>query len=127
MLEGKEFALVANQTSVIFTPDGRWVHLADSLLHAGLNLKKVFAPEHGFRGQVDAGEKVTDGTDPQTGLPVLSLYGANRKPKPEQLKGLDLVVFDIQDVGLVLSRLSGPDMSCHILKGISSPYQIAVF
>ena len=100
LLEGKEFALVANQTSVIFTPDGRWVHLADSLLQAGLNLKKVFAPEHGFRGQVDAGEKVTDGTDPRTGLPVLSLYGANRKPKPEQLKGLDLVVFDIQDVGV---------------------------
>lgn len=100
MLEGKEFALVANQTSVIFTPDGRWVHLADSLLQAGLQLKKVFAPEHGFRGQVDAGEKVTDGMDPRTGLPVLSLYGANRKPEPEQLKGLDLVVFDIQDVGV---------------------------
>ena len=100
LLEGKEFALVANQTSVIFTPDGRWVHLADSLLQAGLALKKVFAPEHGFRGQVDAGEKVTDGADPRTGLPVLSLYGSNRKPKPEQLEGLELVVFDIQDVGV---------------------------
>ena len=100
MLEGKEFALVANQTSVIFTPDGQWVHLADSLLQAGLKLQKVFAPEHGFRGRVDAGEKVTDGTDPRTGLPVLSLYGSNRKPKSEQLSGLDLVVFDIQDVGV---------------------------
>ena len=100
LLEGREFALVANQTSVIFTPDGGWVHLADSLLQAGLQLKKVFAPEHGFRGEVDAGEKVTDGTDPKTGLPVLSLYGSNRKPKPEQLNGLDLVVFDIQDVGV---------------------------
>ena len=100
ILKDKEFALVANQTSVIFTPDGHWVHLADSLLQAGLKLQKVFAPEHGFRGQVDAGEKVTDGTDPRTGLPVLSLYGANRKPRPEQLEGLDLVVFDIQDVGV---------------------------
>ncbi|MEJ2585010.1 MAG: DUF1343 domain-containing protein [Robiginitalea sp.] len=100
LLEGKEFALVANQTSVIFTPDGGWVHLADSLLRAGLKLNKVFAPEHGFRGQVDAGEKVTDGTDAQTGLPVLSLYGSNRKPKPEQLRGLEMVVFDIQDVGV---------------------------
>jgi uncharacterized protein YbbC (DUF1343 family) len=100
LLEGKEFALVANQTSVVFTADGHWVHLADSLLQAGLALRKVFAPEHGFRGQVDAGEKVTDGTDPRTGLPVLSLYGANRKPKPEQLEGLGMVVFDIQDVGV---------------------------
>jgi len=100
LLEGKEFALVANQTSVIFTQDGQWVHLADSLLQTGLKLKKVFAPEHGFRGQVDAGKKVTDGADPRTGLPVLSLYGSNRKPKAEQLRGLDLVVFDIQDVGV---------------------------
>ncbi|MFZ9002760.1 MAG: exo-beta-N-acetylmuramidase NamZ family protein [Robiginitalea sp.] len=100
LLEGREFALVANQTSVIFTPDGQWVHLADSLLRAGLGLKKVFAPEHGFRGRVDAGDKVKDGTDPRTGLPVLSLYGANRKPRPEQLEGLDLMVFDIQDVGV---------------------------
>ena len=104
LLEGKEFALVANQTSVIFTPAGGpgrpWIHLADSLLGAGLALRKVFAPEHGFRGQVDAGEKVTDGVDPRTGLPVLSLYGANRKPGQEQLKGLEVVVFDIQDVGV---------------------------
>jgi uncharacterized protein YbbC (DUF1343 family) len=102
-LRDVDFALVANQTSVIFTPsdpDRPWVHLADSLLSAGLNLKKVFAPEHGFRGLVDAGEKVPDGRDPNTGLPVLSLHGANRKPTPEQLEGLDLVLFDIQDVGV---------------------------
>ncbi|MEJ2163472.1 MAG: DUF1343 domain-containing protein, partial [Robiginitalea sp.] len=70
LLRGKEFALVANQTSVIFTPgrEDRWVHLADSLLEAGMGLNKVFAPEHGFRGRVDAGEKVSDGRDPRTGL-----------------------------------------------------------
>ena len=103
LLQGKDFALVANQTSVVFTPgrDGQgWVHLADSLLGAGLSLKKVFAPEHGFRGLVDAGEKVQDGRDPATGLPVLSLYGKQRKPGADQLEGLDLVVFDIQDVGV---------------------------
>lgn len=103
LLKGKDFALVANQTSVVFTPGsagGRWVHLADSLLRAGLSLKKVFAPEHGFRGLADAGEKVQDGRDPATGLPVISLYGQHRKPGADQLKGLDLVVFDIQDVGV---------------------------
>jgi uncharacterized protein YbbC (DUF1343 family) len=107
LLKGKEFALVANQTSVIFKVSpkhGRgkppWVHLADSLLGAELGLQKVFAPEHGFRGVVDAGEKVPDGRDAQTGLPVLSLHGSHRKPTPEQLEGLDLVLFDIQDVGV---------------------------
>ncbi|MCO5725298.1 exo-beta-N-acetylmuramidase NamZ family protein [Robiginitalea marina] len=103
LLEGKDFALVANQTSVVFTPEragGGWVHLADSLLGAGLSLKKVFAPEHGFRGLADAGEKVQDGRDPATGLPVISLYGKYRKPGADQLGGLDLVVFDIQDVGV---------------------------
>lgn len=103
LLEGKNFALVANQTSVIFTADSgkdAWVHLADSLLGAGFALKKVFAPEHGFRGVVDAGEKIQDGRDYRTGLPVLSLYGKNRKPSSDQLTGLELVVFDIQDVGV---------------------------
>lgn len=104
LLEGKTFALVANQTSVIFKRGSaggpEWVHLADSLLSAGLGPDRVFAPEHGFRGLVDAGEKVSDGRDPKTGLPVLSLYGANRKPSAEQLEGLDLVLFDIQDVGV---------------------------
>lgn len=107
LLRDKKFALVANQTSVIFTPDSEetdgtrpWVHLADSLMGAGLGLKKVFAPEHGFRGQADAGEKVADGVDTKTGLSVLSLHGANRKPTQQQLEGLDLVLFDIQDVGV---------------------------
>ena len=99
LLQGKKLALVANQTTVVFN-DGRAVHLADSLLAAGLELVKVFAPEHGFRGQADAGEKVQDGMDVQTGLPIVSLYGANRKPAPGHLEGIDMLVFDIQDLGV---------------------------
>ncbi|WP_088341596.1 exo-beta-N-acetylmuramidase NamZ family protein [Robiginitalea sediminis] len=100
LLQGKKVALVANQTSVVFRPDGPPVHLADTLLASGITLVKVFAPEHGFRGQADAGEKVQDGVDVQTGLPVTSLYGSKRKPGPEDLEGLEVVVFDIQDVGV---------------------------
>lgn len=76
------------------------VHLVDSLTNSGLRPQLVFAPEHGFRGQADAGEHVADGVDTKTGLQIISLYGSNRKPKPEQLAGLDLVLFDIQDVGV---------------------------
>ena len=100
LLRGKRIALVANQTSVVFRDGKEPVHLADSLLAAGMDLRRVFAPEHGFRGQADAGEHVQDGTDIRTGLPIISLYGANRKPGPEHLEGLDLVVFDIQDLGV---------------------------
>lgn len=100
LLEGKRLGLVANQTSVVFREGATPVHLADTLLSAGMNLTRVFAPEHGFRGQADAGEHVQDGTDRQTGLPVISLYGSRRKPALEDLQGLDLVVFDIQDVGV---------------------------
>ena len=67
---------------------------------AQINIVKVFSPEHGFRGTADAGEAVKDGKDPKTGLPVISLYGNNKKPKPEQLAGVDVIVFDIQDVGV---------------------------
>ncbi|MDG1572166.1 DUF1343 domain-containing protein [Robiginitalea sp. M366] len=100
LLRGKRLGLVANQTTVIFRPGGAPVHLADSLLGAGMDLVKVFAPEHGFRGQADAGEHVQDGTDIRTGLPIVSLYGSRRKPAAEDLEGLDLVVFDIQDLGV---------------------------
>jgi len=65
-----------------------------------VNIKKFFAPEHGFRGQADAGELVKNSTDAKTGLPLISLYGKNRKPSQEQLDGLDMVLFDIQDVGV---------------------------
>lgn len=99
MLQDKNVGIVANQTSVIFNEQGH-THLVDSLLNAGITIKKVFAPEHGFRGQADAGEKVSDGTDKKTGLPLISLYGKNRKPSTEQLNELDVVLFDIQDVGV---------------------------
>ncbi|TLF45536.1 exo-beta-N-acetylmuramidase NamZ family protein [Maribacter aurantiacus] len=98
LLAGKSVGIVANQTSVIFNENG-YTHLVDSLLQLNIDIKKVFSPEHGFRGKADAGEKVESGTDEETGLPIVSLYGKNRKPSAEQLAGLDVVVFDIQDVG----------------------------
>ena len=98
-LRNKKVAVVANQTSVIFKETG-YTHLVDSLLHAGISIQKVFAPEHGFRGEADAGEHVNDGTDPKTGLAIRSLHGKSKKPSQEQLQGLDIVVFDIQDVGV---------------------------
>ncbi len=99
MLKGKSVGIVANQTSVIFDTD-KPTHLVDSLIALDVAIKKVFAPEHGFRGQADAGEKVKDGVDLKTGLPLISLYGKNRKPSAEQLQGIDIVLFDIQDVGV---------------------------
>lgn len=89
-----KIGLVVNQTSQVES-----VHLVDTLLDLGVNIQKIFAPEHGFRGTADAGEKVKDGKDLQTGLPIISLYGKNKKPSAEMLNGLDMVVFDIQDVG----------------------------
>lgn len=98
-LEGKKVGLVGNQTSIIPTEAGN-VHLVDTLLALNVDLRKVFAPEHGFRGTADAGEVIQDGKDPQTGLPVISLYGNNKKPTAEQLKDLDVLIFDLQDVGV---------------------------
>lgn len=99
IITNKKIGVVANQTSVIFKKEG-YTHLVDSLLSLQIQIKKVFSPEHGFRGKVDAGEKVKDGIDTQTGLQITSLYGKNRKPTQNQLKGLDLIIFDIQDVGV---------------------------
>ena len=102
VLKGKRIAIVANQTSVIAKEKGEkkaYIHLVDSLLALNIDVKKVFAPEHGFRGKADAGEIVKDGLDTKTGLPIISLYGKNKKPSKDQLEGIDLVVFDIQDVG----------------------------
>ena len=102
LLKEKNVGVVANQTSVIFTNNSSeaHTHLVDSLFSLGVSIKKVFAPEHGYRGKADAGEHVKDGVDIKTGLPIVSLYGSNRKPDPEALKDLDVVIFDVQDVGV---------------------------
>ncbi len=99
LLNGKKVGIVANQTSVIFK-DVSNTHIVDSLMSLKINIIKVFSPEHGFRGKADAGEKVVDGLDTKTGLPILSLYGKNKKPKKAQLEGIDIMIFDIQDVGV---------------------------
>lgn len=100
LLKGKRVGIVANQTSVIFKNDESYTHLVDSLLALNIDVKKVFSPEHGFRGRSDAGETVTDGIDTKTNLPLISLYGKNKKPSQEQLENLDIIIFDIQDVGV---------------------------
>ena len=94
ILKGKRVALVVNQTSKVGE-----THLLDTLLAAHIQIKKVFAPEHGFRGDADAGETIRNGKDTRTGIPILSLYGKNKKPTATQLQDIDLIVFDIQDVG----------------------------
>ena len=104
LLKGKKVGIVGNQTSIIgYDPEaataGEPVHLVDSLVSLGVDVVKVFAPEHGFRGTADAGEAIKDGVDVQTGLPILSLYGNNKKPSAEQLEEIEVMIFDIQDVG----------------------------
>lgn len=99
-LNNKSIGIVANQTSVIFNEDGSYSHLIDSLLKLKINIKRVFAPEHGFRGDADAGEYVNNGSDKKTGLPIISLYGKNKKPAVNYLKDIDIMIFDIQDVGV---------------------------
>ena len=94
-LEGKNIGVVVNQTSVINS-----THLVDTLLSLGVSVKKIFVPEHGFRGKADAGEVVEDGKDIKTNLPIISLYGKNKKPTAEQFEDLDVLIFDIQDVGV---------------------------
>ncbi len=94
-LKGKRVAIVGNQTSMI----GK-THLVDTLLSLGVTIQKVFSPEHGFRGDADAGEKVGSSIDAKTGIPLISLYGKNKKPYPEQLADVDVVIYDIQDVGV---------------------------
>lgn len=100
LLNGKTVAVIANQTSVICNEKAGFTHLVDSLLKLDVNIKSVFAPEHGFRGKADAGEKIDDSIDAKTGLPIISLYGKHKKPTPEDLDGIEVVVFDIQDVGV---------------------------
>lgn len=95
-LKGKNVGMLINQTSVIGV---RKIPVVDSLLKLGITVKKIFGPEHGFRGNVANGGKVDDSSDPVTGLPVISLYGKHYKPTPEDLKGINLMIFDVQDVG----------------------------
>ncbi len=94
LLYGKNVAVIANQTSMV-----KDQHLVDFLLENDVKIVQVFAPEHGFRGTASAGEKITSGTDEKTGLPIVSLYGNNKKPTAAQLADVDVLVFDIQDVG----------------------------
>lgn len=97
LIEGRKIALVANHTSVVGQR-----HLVDTLLERGIEkdqILKVFAPEHGFRGDHAAGVQVEDGTDPLTGIPVASLYGSHKKPAPGELDGIEVMLFDLQDVG----------------------------
>jgi uncharacterized protein YbbC (DUF1343 family) len=95
LIEGKSVAIVANQTSMAGD-----IHLVDFLLKSGINIKVIFAPEHGFRDLADAGERIEDGKDPKTGIRLTSLYGGHLKPIPDDLRGIDVVIFDIQDVGV---------------------------
>ena len=95
LLKDKKVGVVSNQTGVLSNN----THLVDFLVSNAIQVQKIFAPEHGFRGTADAGELIIDGKDTKTGLPIISLYGANKKPKTEQLEGIDILVFDIQDVG----------------------------
>jgi len=98
LLEGKRVGLVVNQTSILSSKDN--IHLADFLMMEGINVVKVFVPEHGFRGDADAGETVNSEIDKSTGLPIVSLYGNNKKPSAESLKDLDIIIYDLQDVGV---------------------------
>ncbi|WP_154856331.1 exo-beta-N-acetylmuramidase NamZ family protein [Cyclobacterium xiamenense] len=97
-LRNKRVALAVNQTSVLTQRESK--HLVDFLLEEGISVQKVFVPEHGFRGNADAGEKVENQVDPKTGLPLVSLYGDSKKPSQEALADVDVVIFDIQDVGV---------------------------
>ncbi len=91
---GKRVAMIVNQTSLV-----KKTHLADTLKSRGVNIVKIFAPEHGFRGDAADGEHVSESIDLKTGIPLVSLYGKNFKPKPAQLIDVDIIIFDIQDVG----------------------------
>lgn len=95
LLKDKKVGIVTNQTGLLSNKK----HVVDFLLEKKINIQTIFAPEHGFRGTADAGEHVVDGKDSKTGLSIISLYGDNKKPRPEQLSGIDVMVFDLQDVG----------------------------
>src|SRR5690606_9280298 len=95
LVTGQSVGLVVNHTSRIGP-----THLVDTLLSRGVNVTKLFAPEHGLRGEADAGAHIRDGLDVRTGIPVLSLYGDKKKPSAADLEGIGVLIFDIQDVGV---------------------------
>src|SRR5258708_808363 len=95
LLQGKSVAVFANQTSMVNN-----THLVDTLLKRGIHIKKIFSPEHGFRGDADAGEHVSSLADPKTGIPIISLYGSKDQPSAADLQDVDMMLFDIQDVGV---------------------------
>ncbi|MGG7034130.1 MAG: exo-beta-N-acetylmuramidase NamZ domain-containing protein [Flavobacterium sp.] len=96
LLKNQNVGIVTNQTGILSDQ----THLVDFLISKEVAVKKIYAPEHGFRGMADAGELILDGKDVKTGLPIISLYGDNKKPKPEQLAGISIMIFDLQDVGV---------------------------
>ena len=97
ILKGKTIGMVVNQTSIV---GKKQTHLVDTLRSLGVNIKVIFAPEHGFRGKADAGEHVDNTVDAKTGIPIVSIYGKKRKPDATDLAGVDVLLFDIQDVGV---------------------------
>ena len=118
LLQGKRVGLLVNQTSLVGEQ-----HLVDVLLANGVNIVSIFAPEHGFRGDHDAGAKVSSGIDSKTGLPLLSLYGASKAPSAAQMQALDLVIFDIQDVGV---RYYTYISSMHYLMQAAAEHNVAM-
>jgi uncharacterized protein YbbC (DUF1343 family) len=99
-LKNKRVGLIVNQTSVLYPNTPKATHIVDALLADNINIVKVFAPEHGFRGDRGAGETIDDNIDGQTGLPIISLYGKNKAPNAQMLADIDVLIFDIQDVGV---------------------------
>lgn len=98
LIRNKRIGILTNQTGVV-RQGGNRISIVDFLLEKNTSIQKIYAPEHGFRGTADAGELITDGKDPKTGLPVISLYGNNKKPSAAQLQDIDVLLFDLQDVG----------------------------
>lgn len=98
LLKEKKIGVLTNQSGIV-NENNSQIHLVDFLLKNNVNVAKIYAPEHGFRGTADAGELIKDGKDAKTGIPIISLYGKNKKPTKEQLENIDLMVFDLQDVG----------------------------
>ncbi len=118
LLQSKNVALVVNQSSLIYGE-----HLVDRLLQERVHVQKIFAPEHGFRGKADAGEHIKNGRDKSTGIPIISLYGKHKKPTKQDLKGIDVIVFDIQDVGV---RFYTYISTLHYVMEAAAQYKIPV-